>query len=334
MPASTIGSTPSVVPMRRAPGIQLGQSSSLEPEPGGGGSVGRPRELLAFKRLRESGDPRLRTQLVERYLGLAGRLAQRYAKPWRRPDEDVLQVARVGLLKAVDRFDPDRGFAFSTFAMPTILGEIKRYFRRTAWATHVPRGLQETSLAIEHASRKLAMRDGRSPTVAALAAELEVSEEEVMDGLQAGGAAISLDAPIKPEDGEGVRSLLETVGASEPGYELALDRSALRQAAAGLSDRDRLILKLRFEGDFSQQQIADRIGLSQMQVSRLLRGALQRLRQAIEPGGTPSESDPRCGQAVEASDRQARSAAAKGCQLAWDVIKISPARQQVKSDPR
>jgi RNA polymerase sigma-B factor len=295
---SRTGSKSTVAPMRPTPGIDMAQSSAqtsfLAPAPGGAGTHGRSRELLAFKRLRESGDPVLREQLVERRLGLAGRLAQRYANPRRRSEEDVLQVARIGLVKAVDRFDPDRGVPFSAFAVPTILGEIKRYFRDTAWASHVPRGLQETSLAIERASRKLAMRDGRSPTVAALAAEIDVSEEEVVDALQANQDVMSLDTPVMREDGDGDRSLLDTVGTSEPGYELALDRSALWQAARGLSDRDRQVLKLRFEEDFTQQQIAERIGVSQMQVSRLLRHSLQRLREAYKPPGTPGEPDPLC----------------------------------------
>ena len=269
----------------------------LTPVPRGGGIHGRARESLAFERLRETGDPVLREQLIERYLGLARTLAKRYANPQSRFEEDVLQVARMGLVNAVDRFDPARGVAFATYAVPTIMGTIKRYFRETAWATHVPRGLQDTSLAAKRASRKLAMRDGCPPTVAALAAELDISEEEVVDALQANEEALSLDSPVKQRDaGDRDETLLQTFGTSEPGYELALDRWAIQRAARGLSDRDRVILKLRFEDDLTQRQIAERVGVTQMQISRLLRRSLQRLRETIDGADTPDEPD-RCSQA-------------------------------------
>ncbi len=258
---------------------------------GRSGSRDRPYELLLFKRLRQTDDARLRAGLVERYLGLAARVAHRYANGRRGTEEDVLQVARMGLVKAVDRFDPERGLAFSTFAVPTILGEIKRYFRSVVWATHVPRGLQETSLAVERAARKLSMREGRSATVAAIAAELKLPEEEVIDALHAAQAAVSLDTPVTSEDGDGAESLIDTLGHHEPGYELAEDRVTIEQSARVLSDRDRLILKLRFQDDLTQGQIAEHVGVSQMQVSRLIRRSLRRLREASDPS-TPATPAP------------------------------------------
>jgi RNA polymerase sigma-B factor len=300
MPATGTDRVPSDVLMAPAGSINTAQARAprrlLALAPRGGDMRGRARELLAFERLRETGDPVLRERLVERYLGLAGGLALRYANPRRQSEEDVLQVARMGLVKAVDRFDPGRGLAFATYAVPTILGEIKRYFRDTAWATHVPRGLQDTSLAIVRASRKLAMRDGRPPTAAALAAELDIGEEEVVDALQANEDAVSLDIQVKRDDGNRDETLLETVGTSEPGYQLALDRWAIQNAVRGLSDRDRLILKLRFEDDLTQQQVGERVGLSQMQVSRLLRRSLQRVRDTIDGQGAPDRRD-QCGRA-------------------------------------
>jgi len=204
---------------------------------------------------------------------------------WRRyaassePYEDLVQVASLGLVKAVERFDPDRGFAFTSFAVPTIVGEIKRYFRDTAWALHVDRGAQERARAITDAQQQIMARTGRPPTVDELAQYLELSEEEVLDGLQTAEAydAVSLDAPLQSDEDE-MSSRLDSIGEDDERLELVDEQATIFSAAKHLPERERQILYLRFGEDLTQSEIATRVGVSQMQVSRLLRRSLQRLR--------------------------------------------------------
>jgi RNA polymerase sigma-B factor len=222
--------------------------------------------------------------LISRFLPLARKLARRYAQS-SEPYDDLVQVASLGLVKAVERFDPRRGFAFSSFAVPTIVGELKRYFRDTAWAVHVDRGAQERARKIGEAQQKLSSRTGRAPTVVELAQYLELSQEEVLDGLQTAEAygAVSLDAPLASEDDE-ESTRLETIGAEDGRLRLVDDQATIFAAARTLSPHEREILYLRFGEDLTQSEIAERVGVSQMQVSRLLRRSLARLRALADPG--------------------------------------------------
>jgi RNA polymerase sigma-B factor len=236
-----------------------------------------------FDRWRQRHDPRAREELIEQFMPLAHKLARRYLRA-REQFDDLLQVARLGLIKAVDRFDPDRGTAFTTFAVPTILGELKRYLRDTGWSVRVPRGTHELALKVKQAERKLSAQAGTSPTVPQLAQYLEVSVEQVIDALQAaaGQHATSLDAPV--DDGDHHRvTLAETLGAHDARLDLVGDSATIAAAWTHLSTRERHVLELRFGEDLTQTEIAARIGLSQMQVSRIQRRALTRLRELADP---------------------------------------------------
>ena len=186
-------------------------------------------------------------------------------------------------MKAVERFDPARGFAFTSFAVPTIVGELKRYFRDTAWALHVDRSAQERARKIADARREIATARGRAPTVGELAEYLECSREEVLDGLQVGEAfdTVSLDAP-RAGDGDGTTSRLDAIGDDDDRMGRIDDQVTIFTAAQRLPKREREILFLRFSEDLTQTEIADRVGVSQMQVSRLLRRSLQRLRDSCD----------------------------------------------------
>jgi RNA polymerase sigma-B factor len=239
-------------------------------------------EFRAFRRLRETGDPQVRDRLIERALPLAHQVARRYVRGGE-PFDDLLQVARLGLVKAVDRFDPDRNLAFSTYAVPTMVGEIKRHFRDTGWAIHLPRSLQERVLKVEAAEKSLSGRLGRNPTVAELAAHTELSEELVLEAIEAASAyeTRSLDAPAPTDDDEG-RSYADTMGHADDRFTLIEDCGAVSVALRTLPVRERRILHMRFIDDMTQSEIAQRIGVSQMQVSRLLRRALNDLREHAE----------------------------------------------------
>jgi RNA polymerase sigma-B factor len=235
-----------------------------------------------FVRWRKRRDRPARDELIARFLPLARKLARRYVQS-SEPYEDLVQVASLGLVKAVERFDPERGFAFSSFAVPTIVGELKRYFRDTAWALHVDRGAQERARRITDAQQKLGSRTGRMPTIDEIAQYLEISQEEVLDGLQTAEAygAISLDAPMAGDDDEeGTR--LDSIGDEDTRLKLVDDHATIFAAARHLPTREREILFLRFSEDLTQSEIAERVGVSQMQVSRLLRRSLGRLRELTE----------------------------------------------------
>jgi RNA polymerase sigma-B factor len=241
----------------------------------------RERRTLEDRRLltryRESGDPAAREELVKRFLPLARQLARRYQRT-NEPLDDLMQVASVGLVKAIDRFDPDRGTAFSTFAVPTILGELKRYFRDAGWAAHVPRGMQERAMRLEQGVEALHRKLGRSPSTKEVAAELGQSEEEVLEALEAQSAydAVSLEQP-RSDDHEGSDTYADTIATEDERYDLVEHQASIAPALNALPARDRLVLHLRFAEDLTQSEIADRIGVSQMHVSRLIRRTLQRL---------------------------------------------------------
>ena len=234
------------------------------------------------------GDRRARDELFERFRPLARRLAGRYTNP-HEPLEDLIQVAYVGLLGAIDRFDPGRGVRFSSYAIPTILGELKRYFRNTGWSAHVPRGAQEMALRVDRASARLAADTGRTPRVQELAEYLEIDIEDVIAGLEAGSAhySVSLDAPAPGSGTEEPQSLVEGLGGGDEGYALVEAKLSLSAAITRLPHLERRALELRIDGDLKQSEIAERMGCSQMQVSRLLRRAQANLRELTEPSALP-----------------------------------------------
>ena len=224
----------------------------------------------------------LRDRTIEAWLPLAQHLAHRYSGRGE-PTDDLLQTAAVGLIKAVDKFDPDRGVDFAGYAIPTIIGEIKRHFRDRTWSVRVPRRLQELRLSITEANSTLTHTLGRSPTVADIAGHLGVTEEDVLEGLEGARAynATSLSTPISAD---GSTELGDTLGGEDTEYELAETRVALGPALASLDEREQKILTLRFYGNLTQSQIAEQIGISQMHVSRLLTKALTKLRTQLAGG--------------------------------------------------
>jgi len=234
------------------------------------------RRLL--QRYHHDGDVSARDELVARFLPLARQLARRYQRG-NEPLDDLVQVASIGLVKAVDRFDPDRGTAFSSYAVPTILGELKRYFRDSGWAVHVPRGMQERVMTVNQAIGRLSRALGRSPTGAEIASETGMDLEVVLEALEAAIAydAVSLDTPRTSDEDDG-DTYADTMGVIDDRFELIEYTSAIGPTMRALPVRDRLVLKLRFEQDLTQLEIAERIGVSQMHVSRLIRRALKRLR--------------------------------------------------------
>ncbi len=240
-----------------------------------------------FLRWQEQGDATAREELVERFMPLARSLARRYGRS-AEPFEDLLQVASLGLLKAVDRFDPERGYAFPSFATPTILGEMRRYFRDCGWAVHMPRGAQERALRVRDAQERLTNERGRAPTVGQLAEYLELDIEEVLDALQAlmSYETLSLDAPPPGSEDEAT-TCGETLGHEDERYELVELDATVSTALEHLAPRERLILQMRFVDELTQTEIAERIGVSQMQVSRLLRRSLDQLRTFTEATETP-----------------------------------------------
>lgn len=231
---------------------------------------------------RRDSDRHARDALVERYLPLARSLARRYERS-SEPIDDLVQVASLALVRAIDRFDPGQGNAFSSFAVPTIVGELKRHFRDRTWTVRPPRGLQELTLRVQHAIDELSADLDRAPTVNELATALGSDEEHILEALQARGshAAISLDCAGGASDEQ--PTLQDTLGSPDDGFARAESRVLLDGLMAGLPARSREVLRLRFEHDLTQAQIGERLGVSQMQISRLIRQALTHLRHAAEP---------------------------------------------------
>jgi RNA polymerase sigma-B factor len=238
-------------------------------------------ERRLLDRYHRHGDLEARDALVQRFLPLARQLVRRFERPGE-PVEDLMQVASVGLVKAVDRFEMDRGTAFSSFAVPTIVGELKRYFRDSGWAVRVPRAMQERTLHVNRALAELSRSLGRSPTPREVAEAANLTEEDVLEAMEAALAfdTVSLAAPVSSEDGDGGAEVVERLGVEEEGYELAEYVATLGPELRALPERDRLVLRLRFVEDLTQSEIAERIGVSQMHVSRLIRTALAKLRDA------------------------------------------------------
>lgn len=239
-----------------------------------------------FARWQQHGDEAARETLVRRYLPLANRLARRYLRS-SEPFEDLQQVASLGLLKALDRFDPSRGRPFQSFAVPTMLGEIRRYFRDASWSVHVPRGAQERALQVRDAQEAFANEHGRAPTINQLAVYLELDAEEVIDALIAiqGYKTLSLDAPRPVEDDDTAMSYGDSIGDEDERYELVELDATVTSVLDRIPSRERRILHMRFVDDLTQTEIAARMGISQMQVSRLLRRSLEQLRTLTQDAG-------------------------------------------------
>ena len=230
---------------------------------------------------------RVRDQLAEMHLPLVEYLARRFTGR-NEPFPDLVQVGAIGLLKSIDRFEPERGLEFSTYATPTILGEIKRHFRDRAWAVHVPRRLKELNQMLSSLIQDLSAQLERSPTIAELAEAAGVEEEEVVEALESSRAytAESLMAPA--EEGSDL-DRLQTLGVVEEAFERTEDRQLLATGLQALEPRERRIIQLRFQDGLTQTQIANELGISQMHVSRLIRRALETMREELERGGVDAE---------------------------------------------
>ena len=258
------------------------------PAPAGPTVVGvdreRTRELfarLAALTPEEPGRQQVRDALVEQHLPLVEHLARRFRNRGE-PYDDLVQVATIGLIKSVDRFDPQRGVEFSTYATPTIVGEIKRHFRDKGWAVRVPRRLQELRLSLSSATGELSQRNGRAPTVPELAVHLGLSDEEVLEGLESANAysTLSLDAGDQSTDEDSV-AVVDTLGVDDEALEGVEYRESLKPMLEQLPAREKKILMLRFFRNMTQSEIAAEVGISQMHVSRLLARTLSQLREGL-----------------------------------------------------
>ena len=237
------------------------------------------RELL--RRYHEEGDLSAREQLIEQYLSLVRSLARRYAYRGEQLD-DLVQIGCIGLIKAIDRFDVDRGVELTTYATPNIIGEIKRHFRDKGWSVRVPRGLQELNVQLSRIVETLTVELGRSPTISELSEASGAEEEEVLEALESGRAytSLSLSGGGGGDDDDSLDPM-ETIGEEEPQYEISEEWAVIAPGLRALDDRERKILHLRFFQGLTQSQIAQQVGISQMHVSRLIRRSLEKIRAEI-----------------------------------------------------
>jgi len=238
-------------------------------------------DKLLLRKYHEDGDLAAREQLIERYMSLVRSLARRYSYRGEQLD-DLVQIGAIGLIKAIDRFDVDRGVELTTYATPNIIGEIKRHFRDKGWSVRVPRGLQELNVQVSKLIEQLTTQLGRSPTIPELAKAAGVEEEAVLEALESGRAYTSVSLSTgggSDEDGE--LDPLESLGTIEHEYEISEDRAVLAPGFKVLDERERRILHLRFFSGLTQSQIAAQIGISQMHVSRLIRRSLEKIREEI-----------------------------------------------------
>ena len=253
----------------------------------GGAVVDPVRRRELFSRFAATKERAIRDELVFAHLAMVRQLASRFSN---RAEslEDLVQVGIIGLIKAIDRFDPERGVEFSSFAVPTIVGEIKRHFRDKSWAMRVPRRLKDLNVAVGRAVEVLTVEAGRSVTAADLAAHLGVSVEDIVEAQETSRAYAlhSLDAEVDGRDGRSSTTLGDAIGAADAGLEMLLERTFLRGACAALGPRERVIVYLRFFQGVSQSEIARRLACTQMHVSRLQRRALEKMRAAVAPAST------------------------------------------------
>jgi RNA polymerase sigma-B factor len=283
--ATREGSDEPVCPIRAASQTPVARAPMTLPARGG-----QTTDALFARLRRGDGAPQARTELIERHLPLARSIASRY-RYTPQPFEDLVQVASLALVKAVDGFDPERGSAFATYAVAMILGEIKRHMRDVGWALHLPRAAKERVLAVERAERALSPRLGRAPTAQELAAEAGLSGEEVLEALSERQAhdAVPLEPTGGSDGGEAPRA--PALSVSDPRLDAADDLMALSSALRRLPPRERTIVRLRFVDGLTQTEIAERVGLSQMHVSRLLRSTLEVLRSEFDDEPAPEPAD-------------------------------------------
>jgi RNA polymerase sigma-B factor len=243
--------------------------------------VPRLDDKLLLRKYHEDGDLAAREKLIEQYMSLVRSLARRYAYRGEQL-EDLVQIGAIGLIKAIDRFDLERGVELTTYATPNIIGEIKRHFRDKGWAVRVPRGLQELNVQLSRLMEQLTVQLGRSPTIPELAKASGSTEEEVLEALESGRAYSSLSLSSGGGgDGEDDLDPLESIGSEEQQYEVSENRAVLAPGFKALDERERMILQLRFFDGLTQSQIAQQVGISQMHVSRLIRRSLEKIRETI-----------------------------------------------------
>lgn len=239
-------------------------------------------DKILLRKYHEEGDLQAREKLIEQYMALVRSLARRYSYRGEQL-EDLVQIGAIGLIKAIDRFDLDRGVELTTYATPNIIGEIKRHFRDHGWAVRVPRGLQELSIQLMRVVEQLTGELSRSPTIAELAEATGASEEDVLEALETGRAYSPLSLSVSSSGDDDELDPLESLGDDDHEYEVSEDRAVLEPGLRVLDERERLILQLRFYEGLTQSQIAQRVGISQMHVSRLIRRALEKARKEIAP---------------------------------------------------
>jgi RNA polymerase sigma-B factor len=240
-------------------------------------TTGGQRDAMMLRRYARTRDPQLREQLVHRYLPLARYAAAQY-RHGPEPFEDLVQVASLGLLKAIDRYDPVRGAAFSSYALPTMSGELRRHFRDRSWAVRPPRDLQEQALSVERATDALARELGHAPTIEDIAQRIGLDAEAVLEAREALSARLStsLSAPVRGSDDE--LDVGSRLGTEDDGFTTAEHRATIGALTKSLTPREREIVRLRFDEDLTQSEIGEIVGLSQMHVSRVLRQAVDKLR--------------------------------------------------------
>jgi RNA polymerase sigma-B factor len=238
-------------------------------------------DKILLRRYHEEGDLHAREKLIEQYMSLVRSLARRYSYRGEQL-EDLVQIGAIGLIKAIDRFDLERGVELTTYATPNIIGEIKRHFRDKGWAVRVPRGLQELNVQLSRLMEQLTVQLGRSPTIPELAKAAGVEEEQVLEALESGRAYSSLSLSVGGGGGDDDDlDPLESIGTEEHQYQVSEDRAVLAPGFKALDERERRILQLRFFDGLTQSQIAQQVGISQMHVSRLIRRSLEKIRETI-----------------------------------------------------
>ncbi|HET7571360.1 MAG TPA: SigB/SigF/SigG family RNA polymerase sigma factor [Gaiellaceae bacterium] len=238
-------------------------------------------DKILLRRYHEQGDLAAREQLIEQYMSLVRSLARRYSYRGEQL-EDLVQIGAIGLIKAIDRFDLDRGVELTTYATPNIIGEIKRHFRDKGWSVRVPRGLQELNVQLSRLMEQLTVQLSRSPTIPELAKAAGVEEEQVLEALESGRAYSSLSLSVGGGGGDDDDlDPLESIGTEEHQYQVSEDRAVLAPGFRALDERERRILQLRFFEGLTQSQIAQQVGISQMHVSRLIRRSLEKIRETI-----------------------------------------------------
>ena len=260
----------------------MGRADEADDGSGGGRwVVPRLEDKILLRKYHEEGDLQAREKLIEQYMSLVRALARRYSYRGEQL-EDLVQIGAIGLIKAIDRFDLDRGVELTTYATPNIIGEIKRHFRDKGWAVRVPRGLQELNVRLSRLVESLTVELGRSPTIPELAKTAGVEEEAVLEALESGRAYSSLSLSTgSGGDGEDDLDPMESIGTEERQFEVSEDRAVLAPGFRVLDDRERKILQLRFFDGLTQSQIAQQVGISQMHVSRLIRRSLEKIREEI-----------------------------------------------------